>query len=83
LGRYAKKTGAPLATSFRMLALARLNEVEEQAQLSRAQEWQRTRSWGIAQEILDGTARESSLEHLTRGHAAAVRRARARSARAG
>ncbi len=83
IGRYAEKTGVPLATGFRMLAIARLDELDEEGWLSRAQEWQRARSWAIAQEILDGTARESSLGDLMRGHAAAVRRARARSARAG
>lgn len=83
LDRYAKRTGVPLATGFRMLAVARLDELEEQGQLTRAQEWQRARSWAIAQTIVDGTAREGSLEDLTRGHAATLRRARARASRAG
>ncbi len=83
LRRYAERTGVPLATGFRALAIARLNELDEEERLSRAQEWQRARSWAIAETILDGTARESSLDDLTSGHAAAVRRARARAARAG
>lgn len=83
IDRYARKTGVPLATGFRMLAIARLDELEEEGRLSRAQEWQRARSWALAQEILDGTAPESSLDDLMRGHESALRRARARSARAG
>lgn len=83
LGRYARKTGVPLATGFRMLALARLHELDDEGRLSRAQEWQRARSWAIAQTILDRTAGESSLDDLMSGHAAAVRRARGRAPRAG
>jgi hypothetical protein len=83
LGQYAKKTGVPLATGFRMLAVAHLDEIEEESRLSRAQEWQRARSWAVAQTILDRTAQEASLDDLVSGHATAVRRARARAARAG
>lgn len=83
LARYALKAGVPLATGFRMLAIARLDEHDEEGRLSRAQEWQRARSWAIGQTILDGRARESSLDDLTSGHPAAVRRARTRAARAG
>ncbi|MBI2983081.1 MAG: hypothetical protein HYY42_02680 [Chloroflexi bacterium] len=82
LGRYAKKTGVPLATGFRMLAVARLDELEEEGRLSRAQQWQRARSWAVAQSIVDSTAREASLDDLMRGHAAAVERARAHASRA-
>lgn len=82
LGRYAKKTGVPLATGFRILAIARLDELDEEGRLSRAQQWQRARSWAVAQSIVEGTAREASLDDLMRGHAAAVERARAHASRA-
>ena len=80
--RYARRTGVPLATGFRMLAIARLDEIDEEGRVSRVREWQRARSWALAQTILGGTARESSLDDLMRGHAAAVSRAW-HSARAG
>lgn len=83
LMRYARRTGVPLATGFRALAIARLDELEEEGRLSRAQEWQRVRSWTIAQTVLDRSAREAPLEDLLIGHEADLRRARARSARAG
>lgn len=81
LDRYARRTGVPLATGFRTLAIARLDELEEEGRLSRAQEWQRARSWAIAQTILDGTARASSADSLVSEHTAAVRRARVRATR--
>lgn len=80
LDRYARKTGVPLATGFRMLAIARLAELDEEARLTRAQEWQRARSWAVAQTVPEGTARELPADELVRGHAAALRRARAQAA---
>jgi predicted DNA-binding protein len=74
IARYARRTGVPVATGFRALAIAHLDELEEEGRLSRAQEWQRARSWAVAQTIIDGTAREGSLDELVADRSAAVRR---------
>lgn len=75
---YARSRHLPLSSAIRAMLSERLDEIEREEQLTRAERWQRDQAWATAQTILDGTAREVSWEEIRAAHAEAVERLRAR-----
>jgi predicted DNA-binding protein len=54
LEAYAVKRQLKLATAARALIDERLTEVEDQVQLTEAEEWQRAQAWGTWEKLKEG-----------------------------
>jgi len=74
--RFARSRNLKLATALRILVTERLDELDQDAQLTRAEKWQRAQAWGTAKSLVDGSAREVSWDDLRADYQAAVRSAR-------
>jgi hypothetical protein len=74
--RYARLRHLKLAAALRTLVSERLDELEQDAQLSRAEQWQRTQAWAAAQSVADGSAKEVTWAELRADYEAATRRRR-------
>jgi hypothetical protein len=74
--RYARLRHMKLATALRTLVSERLDELEQDAQLSRAEQWQRAQAWTTAQSVADGSAKEVTWTELRADYEVAARRRR-------
>ena len=72
----ARRRGLPLSTAVRMLVAERMREIEEAAELSDADKWQRAEAWSTWKKLRSGDASEASSAELDRDFAAALARAR-------
>jgi hypothetical protein len=82
LAAHAKKRRLKVATAARVFLGEYLSELEDRAELTAAEEWQRAQAWATWEKIKAGDVREASLEEL---HAiiAKARRSAARRSRSG
>jgi len=67
LAREAQRRGLPLSTTVRALALERIQALQEEAELTSAEAWQRAQAWATWDRIRGGDRRE-----VTRADLAAV-----------
>lgn len=61
---HAKKRQLKVATAARVFLDEHLSELESQAELTAAEEWQRAQAWATWEKIKAGDVRETSLEEL-------------------
>lgn len=76
LGGEARRRQLKLATTARVLLDERISELEDQAELTQAEEWQRAQAWATWDKIAAGDTREvdwADLERWTRETIARVR----------
>lgn len=78
LSNEAKRRKLKLATTARVLMEERIAQLQDQAELRRAEEWQRGEAWATWDKIKAGDTREVSLEQLERETMAAIERMRGR-----
>jgi hypothetical protein len=64
LVREARRRGLPLSTTVRTLALERIQELEQAAELSGAEAWQQAQAWATWDRIRAGDRREVSRADL-------------------
>jgi hypothetical protein len=80
---HAKKRQLKVATAARVFIDEHLNELESQAELTAAEEWQRAQAWATWEKIKAGDVSTTSLDELraiiAKARRAALRR-RSRSA---
>jgi hypothetical protein len=60
----AKRRGLKLSSTLRALASERLEELADQAELSRAEEWQRAQAWATWDKVEAGGTNEVSRDDL-------------------
>ena len=70
----AKKRGMKLSPALRMLVHERVQELEDDEQLSRAEQWQRAQAWATWEKIKTGDVAEVSSDELDAEFDAALRR---------
>lgn len=78
----AQKRKLKVATTARVLIDERISELEDEARLSRAEEWQRAQAWATWEKIAAGDAREVSWERMERESKKAIERVRSKVPRA-
>ena len=78
LAAQAKKRKVTPATAARILCDEHLSELEDRAELSAAEEWQRAQAWATWEKIKAGDVPEATLGEL---HAMVAKARRAASAR--
>ena len=66
LSREARKRGLPLSTAVRMLVAERVRELDESAELSAADQWQRAQAWSEWERLRSGDAPEVPATDLAR-----------------
>ncbi len=76
----AKRRGLPLSTAVRVLVAERVRELDEAAELSAADQWQRAQAWSGWDEVRRGEAAEATPEDVDKEFEAARRRLRKRRA---
>jgi hypothetical protein len=74
----AKRRGLPLSTAVRTLVAERVRQLDEAAELTAAELWQRERAWGTWEQVRAGDAAEVTTDDLTRDIEAAKTRNRRR-----
>jgi hypothetical protein len=60
----AKRRGLELAPAVRLLLAERVDELEDAARLSRAEEWQRAEAWATWERMKAGDVREASQAQI-------------------
>ncbi len=83
LAAHAKKRRLKVATAARIFLDEHLNELEDRAELSAVEEWQRAQAWATWEKIKAGDVREASEEDIRAVFDAARRRQGRRRSRAG
>lgn len=78
LAKQAKRRELKLATAARVLLAEHIEELEDDAQLSRAEAWQRAQAWATWEKIKSGDVREVSWDDLRRETEQALEQAKAR-----
>jgi hypothetical protein len=76
LAREARRRGLPLSTTVRALAVERMQQLEEEQELARAEAWQRARAWATWDRIRGGDRREVTRADLRAVFERASRRRR-------
>ena len=74
LEREARRRGLPLSTAVRVLAVERMRELEEAAELSAADQWQRAQAWREWERVRAGDASEVTHDELMAEFRPAARR---------
>jgi len=64
LEREARKRGLPLSTAVRALVAERVTEIDEGAELTAADQWQRAQAWRDWEKVRAGTMDEVEPEEL-------------------
>lgn len=64
--RYAAERQIEEATAIRLLCAERLNEIERDAELSEAEEWQRAQAWASWERVRAGQGRDVPAERIAR-----------------
>lgn len=72
----AKRRKLKVATTARVLIDERIGELEGEAELSKAEEWQRSQAWATWEKIKAGDVREVSWERLEDETRKAIERVR-------
>ncbi|MGH2500404.1 MAG: hypothetical protein ACRDF0_10005 [Candidatus Limnocylindria bacterium] len=72
----AKRRKLKLATTARVLIDERIGELEDETELTKAEEWQRSQAWATWEKIKAGDVREVSWERLEEGTRKAIERVR-------
>jgi len=72
----ARRRKLKVATTARVLIDERIAEIEDEAGLSRAEEWQRSQAWATWEKIKAGDVREVSWESLEEETRKAIERVR-------
>ena len=83
LAVHAKKRRLKVATAARVFLDEHLSELDDRAELSAVDEWQRTQAWATWEKIKAGDVREASEEDIRAVLDAARRRQARRRSRAG
>lgn len=83
LAAHAKKRRLKVATAARVFLDEHLTELEDRAELSAAEEWQRAQAWATWEKIKAGDVREASEADIKAVFDAARRRLARRRSRAG
>jgi hypothetical protein len=82
LAAHAKKRRLKVATAARIFLDEHLSELEDRAELSAAEEWQRAQAWATWEKIKAGDVQETTLAELhgiiAKARPSAGRRSRAR-----
>ena len=82
LAAHAKKRRLKVATAARVFLGEHLSELEDRAELSAAEEWQRAQAWATWEKIKAGDVEETTLEELhaviAKARRSAVQRSQAR-----
>lgn len=76
LTRVAKERQLKAATTARVLIDERITQLEDEAQLTKSEEWQRAQAWATWEKIEAGDTREVSWQRLKDDTAKAIERAR-------
>jgi hypothetical protein len=79
LTREARKRGLPLSTAVRMLVVERVREIDEAAELSAADQWQRAQAWSEWEKLRAGDVGEVTRDELERDFEQAIARGARRS----
>jgi len=61
-----------------VLVAERVREIDEAAELSSAQQWQRAQAWETWEKLRDGDVEEASAEHVASDFDSALARAKTR-----
>jgi predicted DNA-binding protein len=79
----AKKRGLPLSTAVRALVAERVREIDEAAELSAADQWQRAQAWRDWEKVRAGEMAEVTRDELLQelGAPSSPRRRKARKRR--
>lgn len=64
LAAQAEKRGLKMATAARVFVQERVTELEDEVELSKAEEWQRAQAWATWERIKAGDLREVTLEQI-------------------
>jgi predicted DNA-binding protein len=72
----AKRRELKVATTARVLIDERIGELEDEAQLTRAEEWQRAQAWATWEKIKAGDTHEVSWKQLEAHTTKAIERVR-------
>ncbi len=83
LAAHAKKRRLKVATAARVFLDEHLSELDDRAELSAVDEWQRAQAWATWEKIKAGDVREASEEDIRAVFDAARRRLARRRSRAG
>jgi len=83
LALHAKKRKLKVATAARVFLDEHLTELEDRAELSAAEEWQKAQAWATWEKIKAGDVREASEADIREVFDAARRRMARRRSRAG
>ena len=83
LAAHAKQRRLKVATAARVFLEEHLTELEDRAELSAAEEWQRAQAWATWEKIKAGDVREASEADIKAVFDAARRRLARRRSRAG
>jgi hypothetical protein len=75
LEREARRRGLPLSTAVRALVAERVREIDEAAELTAAEQWQRAQAWSEWERVRSGASAEVEWDELMAEFSRAPRRA--------
>ena len=74
----ARKRGLPLSTAVRVLVAERVRDLDEAAELSAVDQWQRAQAWRTWEDVQSGGAAEATSAEIDKDFEAAIARVRRR-----